>query len=107
MKTYKDYSQKEKEQHRERIWKSKLKREYGITYEEYYRLFEKQNGGCGICGCKSTDSKSKTIDTKLCVDHCHETGKVRGLLCRKCNLALQVVENTLFIQKAMSYLGKQ
>jgi hypothetical protein len=106
MKKYKDFSIVEKQHHRERIWNAKLKREYGITSKIYYELLEKQNGVCGICGCKSTDSNAKTIDTKLCVDHCHLTGKVRGLLCRKCNLALQVVENTLFVQKAITYLGK-
>ncbi len=88
-------------------WKYKLKMVYGITEKDYYELFKKQNGVCGICGLKSTEVKAKTIDTKLCVDHCHLTGKIRGLLCRKCNLALQVVENTLFVQKAISYLGNK
>jgi len=106
MKKYKDFSKEEKINHRERIWKAKIKREYGITAEQYYELLEKQNGLCGICGEKFTDSKTKNADTKLCIDHCHSTGRVRGLLCRKCNLALQVVENTLFVQKAISYLGK-
>ena len=41
---------------------------------------------------------------KPCVDHNHETGKVRALLCRRCNLDLQVVENIEFVQKAQSYL---
>jgi hypothetical protein len=104
MKQYKDFSKIEKENHRERMWRNELKRRYGITPEQYYELFEKQGGVCGICGTKSTDANKE--DTKLCVDHCHETGRVRGLLCRKCNLALQVVENTLFVQKAISYLGK-
>jgi hypothetical protein len=101
-----DFTPQERIIHRERIWKQKLKREYGITPNVYWELYKKQNGVCGICGCKSTDVNSKTEDTKLCVDHCHNTGKVRGLLCRKCNLALQVIENTLFVQKAFLYLGK-
>lgn len=106
MKQYKDFSVEEKKHHRERIWGAQIKREYGITPKQYYELFDKQHGKCGICGNNFTDSKTKDLDTKLCVDHCHATGKVRGLLCRKCNLALQVVENTLFVQKAISYLGK-
>lgn len=106
MKQYKDFSKEEKIKHRERIWSAKLVREYGITSDEYYILLKNQHELCGICGERFTDSKTKSVDTKLCVDHCHKTGKVRGLLCRKCNLALQVVENTLFVQKAISYLGK-
>jgi len=57
-----------------------LKRRYGISLEEYERLLALQNGACAIC-------RRKT-DEMLCVDHCHKTGKVRGLLCRKCNAGL-------------------
>lgn len=96
-----------KNTYRETRWRYKLKTMYGITEADYYRLFREQRGVCGICGLKSTEVNAKTIDTKLCVDHCHTTKRVRGLLCRKCNLALQVVENTLFVQKAISYLGKK
>src|SRR6266851_2205326 len=56
-----------------------LKR-YGISEEEYERLLRLQNGVCAIC-------KEKP-EGWLCVDHCHLTGKVRGLLCKNCNSAL-------------------
>ncbi len=56
-------------------------RKYGITETEYQERFEKQNGLCVICG-KAQPNK------RLSVDHCHETGKVRGLLCSKCNYVL-------------------
>lgn len=59
---------------------SRLQETYGITEAEYQRLFEAQGGRCAICGGKRR--------TKLDVDHCHATGKVRGLLCRRCNRRL-------------------
>lgn len=58
----------------------KLKYEYGIGLEKYNYMLASQNNCCAIC--KKTDGKS------LCVDHNHATGKIRGLLCNKCNKAL-------------------
>jgi len=60
-----------------------LKKNYGITLEDFNKLLEKQNNGCAVC---------KSIE-KLCVDHCHETGKVRGLLCSACNKAAGFLKN--------------
>lgn len=61
----------------------KIRYLYGISREEYLLLFEKQNGLCAIC--------CRDIDRKLCVDHCHKTKKVRGLLCHNCNRALGLI----------------
>lgn len=61
-------------------WIKKLKCFFGITKEEYYQILEKQGGVCAICR-KHHDTKIKHLD----VDHCHETGLVRGILCRACN----------------------
>ena len=55
---------------------------YGITTADYDEMFEKQNGKCAICGTERAAAKRSQV---LCVDHCHETGKVRGLLCVRCN----------------------
>jgi hypothetical protein len=57
-----------------------LIRKYGITLETYVLLFEKQKGRCAICGRSQKDFKRR-----LAVDHDHETGKIRGLLCVGCN----------------------
>jgi Recombination endonuclease VII len=60
--------------------RSELRRRYGISLEEYELRLALQNGVCAIC-----NKKPKGL---LCVDHCHVTGKVRGLLCKKCNSGL-------------------
>src|SRR5712691_9627244 len=57
-----------------------LLKRFGMSWREYELRLALQNGACAICR-----KKPKGL---LCVDHCHVTGKVRGLLCRKCNSAL-------------------
>lgn len=68
----------------EQSFRSRIKRQFGITVEEYELLLRLRGGGCHICGRKDADSSGR----KLCVDHCHKTGKVRGLLCKACNQAI-------------------
>ena len=58
----------------------KYKSRYGITVSRYDRMFKDCNGVCEICG--------KDQKENLVVDHCHDTGKIRGLLCKKCNLLI-------------------
>lgn len=78
-----------------------LKRNYGITLQEHQQMFENQNGVCAICK-NPGDGRWK----KLCVDHCHTTGKVRGLLCKRCNIALgEVGDNISTLQKMIEYLA--
>lgn len=64
----------------------------------YDSMLQCQNGVCSICG-------NPPGVRRLAVDHCHETGKVRGLLCVSCNLQLGVIENQEWIVKAMEYLS--
>jgi hypothetical protein len=59
-----------------------LQRKYGITTAEYDALLARQNGGCAICRRRPKENE------RLCVDHCHITGLIRGLLCHSCNIAL-------------------
>jgi hypothetical protein len=70
-------------------WPSKLKRLYGITPEDYNRMLADQGGGCALCGSTSPLTGSRTYKrtqrTAFDVDHCHKTGRVRGLLCTRCN----------------------
>ena len=64
-------------------WDAIIRRQYGISLEEYYKLIEFQGGGCAICG-----RTQEPDGRKLSIDHDHTTGKVRGVLCYSCNRAL-------------------
>jgi len=79
-----------------------LKYRYNITEEDYKNLFEKQNGKCAICGSKDIGKRDAN---HLAVDHCHETGKIRGLLCAHCNKALGgMKDDPDLLKKAADYL---
>ena len=65
-----------------------LKKNYGISIENYEYLFKQQNGVCAICGKPETRICTKRIVQSLSVDHDHSTGIVRGLLCDRCNKAI-------------------
>jgi len=81
------------------VWERDLKNLYGITFDEYNAIFEKQNGGCKICGKKLLNGRQ--LDT----DHDHKTGEVRGLLCSKCNRGLGCFEdNPNLLEAGAMYL---
>jgi hypothetical protein len=76
-----------------------VKRIYGITKEQFDLMFKDQNGLCAICSC---DISKQWI---LNIDHCHKTGKVRGLLCNRCNVGLGSFKDSVDLLKiAMAYL---
>lgn len=78
--------------------KCQLKR-FGLTIEEFNALADAQGGVCAICGGPPQKNKS------LAVDHCHETGIVRGLLCQKCNRAIGWLGDSLpALERATDYL---
>ena len=86
----------------ERTRNNDLKRNYGITLQEHQQMFEEQNGVCATCKSPG-DGKWK----KLCVDHDHNTGKVRQLLCRRCNMILgQAYDNISLFEEYIKYLQK-
>lgn len=75
-----------------------LKRRYGITLEQYDKMFEEQNGNCAICGLPE-------LMRRLSVDHNHKTGEVRALLCHQCNLMIgHAHENPTVLKEAAEYL---
>lgn len=103
-----------KNRERTRVWereynkKNKKKRmqyfiryKYGIDYSNVEEMIAKQNNKCFIC--------EKSFNKAPCIDHDHETGKVRGLLCKLCNLSLdgfeKIFKNNLQYNNTLKYLG--
>ena len=86
----------------------KLKKRYNITPEQYIEMLIVQDHRCAICGNKETALHNHSGKVqKLAIDHCHITGKVRGLLCQDCNRGLgKFHDNLQHLQKAIDYLSK-
>ena len=85
---------------RKELKSKELLRKYGIDADQYDRMVENQNNKCKICG---TDEPRGIGGWK--VDHCHSTGKVRGLLCNNCNLGLGYFkDNIKSLEAAIQYL---
>ncbi len=84
--------------------KSYLKLTYGITQVQYKDMLKEQNGVCSICGLLESDILRGKIKS-MSVDHCHENGHVRGLLCSKCNTGLGAFKDNIdILASAISYL---
>jgi hypothetical protein len=66
-----------------------LLRTYGLTVEEYNQMLIDQKGACAICNIHQTE-----LDRILCVDHDHETGLIRGLLCSNCNTGIGYLKDS-------------
>ena len=82
IKTYRRHYQKD---HTKKIKARKRIRRYGLDQIGFEALMERQEGTCALC--------RKPFNTTPCVDHCHDTGRVRGLLCHRCNRALGGFDN--------------
>lgn len=99
----KEYASREvsRDKRRARQWRTR----YGITTVEYQQMFDAQNGVCAICKRPETALARTGKPRVLVVDHCHETGKVRGLLCVWCNAMLGSAEdNPQILSNAIAYL---
>lgn len=80
----------------------RLKRNYGLTLADYDDMLKKQNGVCAIClGIERSFSHRTGQLKKLAIDHSHTTGKVRGLLCSRCNLTIGHIEESIELLRAM------
>lgn len=90
------------EQRRKYVRKHLLKKNYGLTVQQYDKMVEDQNGLCAICEKPETTSSKGTV-LSLCVDHCHETGEIRGLLCLRCNRSLHDIN---WHKKSIAYLER-
>jgi hypothetical protein len=80
----------------------KLLRTYGIGYEDYLTMLDEQNGVCAICGTSDTGRRKS-----FHVDHCHISGKVRGILCGNCNSGIGHLRDDIrLLHSAIDYLSK-
>lgn len=77
---------------------------YGIDIDIYNKMLEKQNFVCAICNKPETRKRNGAVQS-LCVDHDHSSGKVRGLLCFRCNLSLGHLEKYGWLEASQNYLA--
>lgn len=79
--------------------RSGIKYRFGITRDDWEKMYASQQGACAICKRKG--------DRKLCVDHCHTTGKIRGLLCNACNSGIGFLRDSIpSLKAAIAYLKR-
>ena len=81
--------------------KKKLSKKYNMTVEKYDSMLKEQNNCCKICSTHESE-----FNKRLAVDHCHTTGKIRGLLCMACNILLgKAKDNINILNNAIDYLN--
>lgn len=102
---YARWSPDQRLKHRQRVLRSR----YGIEMELVTHLYEEQEGCCAICGVQgdfpTSKEKGRSRSGLLCIDHDHQTGVVRGLLCHNCNTGLGKLGDSIDrLVKAASYL---
>lgn len=86
----------QKDQQTSRVMKCR----YGITLDEYNSLLEKQGGHCALCKKRKNNKSGR----RLAIDHCHKSGRIRGILCDGCNVSIHILENPELYEKAIAYL---
>lgn len=102
---YNNYVAQWRAKNPDRQHKTEIKRRYSLTIEEYNRRLVEQHCKCKICGRQHDTSKKRG---RLYVDHCHDSLRVRGLLCSACNSAIGYFNHDISImEKAIDYLKMQ
>jgi hypothetical protein len=82
--------------------KRHLERKYGITQKQWQQMFDRQGGVCALCRIPGRVGRHG----KLAVDHCHNTGRVRGLLCAACNVSLgNLGDDVAGLMRALAYVA--
>lgn len=84
-----------------------LRYHYGLSATDYDRMLAMQGGVCKICGCEEIRRHKDGSPVALHVDHCHDTGRVRALLCHKCNVGIgSFDEDPVKLAKALDYIER-
>lgn len=104
---FRKYRQKYRENERDRQRAAKLWLTYGMTLDQFTELNEAQGGGCAICGGGPHGGHRTARKKWLSVDHCHETGRIRGLLCDNCNIGIgKFKDDPALLLAAIEYLAR-
>lgn len=98
--------------HPERKRKNRLKSEYKMSQSDFDAMLMEQGGGCAICGAKENVGDNTRNGTRkkpsLHVDHCHQSGAVRGILCSACNNAIGLMKDSPdLLRAAAEYLSRE
>lgn len=92
---YREIARRHKEKYPERILATNLRAKYGIGIDDWYSILAKSDGKCMIC----------SSDKHLRLDHCHDSGRVRGALCHRCNIGIGMFDdNPDALWRAVCYL---
>ena len=86
--------------------RSELRKNFGLTLEDYQRMMKEQGGVCAICGKPETAMRQGKV-LPLSVDHCHRTGGTRSLLCTACNIGIgSLQDDPELLRKAAEYVER-
>ena len=100
----KAYRAKNADKYRAYTRKANLVKKYKITTDDYDFMLDEQGGVCAICGRRDS---GRDQNEHFCVDHCHNTGRVRGLLCHRCNVGIgHFDDDPHMVRSALEYLVK-
>lgn len=95
------YAKQWRKDNPDKVKNSELRKRFGITLEDYTNMYNEQDGKCKIC-----NIQGNIVGFSLCVDHNHDTGKVRGLLCNTCNLGIGNLKDSVDnLKRAIEYLN--
>ena len=90
--------------HSRYIQEERIIRTYGITQKQFDEMFARQSGVCAICGGAESGTR---LSGRMCVDHNHQTGEIRGILCAPCNRGIGLLrDSSNVLLKAAEYLKK-
>jgi len=97
------------ERHALTRFKFNLMQRYGLTWQQYEAMLVAQDHRCAICGtAEETKLGPNGTTVRMSVDHCHETGRVRGLLCNRCNRALGLLGDSVdLLRAAIAYVERK
>lgn len=99
-----DWQKAYREKNRETLVAKERQRKFGISHAEYAELHQRQGGVCAICKKPETATRNGKVKS-LAVDHCHSTGRIRGLLCADCNTGIgKLREDRNIFLAAIQYL---